>query len=385
MRVLYVSHTSQVSGGERSLLDLLAGLPADVTSVVACPDGPLAARVQALGIPIHRLQGTDASLRLHPRHTTRAVAHLARSAVAVRGLSRAVGAHVIHANSIRGGLVTAGARRLGSPPTIAHVRDRLPPGRASLLALEAILRGNDLLVANSRYTAASMPPRPSVRVVFNPVDLDRFDPRRMDREAARAGLGLRDDRPVLAVIAQITPWKGQDDAIRLTRLLKDRGRPVRLLVVGAVTFASDATRYDNAAYRIGLDRLVAELGLRDDVVFTGQREDVPAILRATDVLLVPSWEEPFGRTVIEGMAMGVAVVATCVGGPAEIVSDGDDGLLLAPRRPDLWADTVGRLLADPEQRARIAQRGRRTAANFSRDRHVAAIVELYSELAGRRA
>lgn len=385
IRVLYVSHTSQVSGGERSLLDLLAGLPADVTPAVACPDGPLAASVRALRIPTHRLLGTEASLRLHPRHTARALAHLARSAVAVRRLSGAVAADVVHANSIRAGLVTAGARRLGAPPTVVHVRDRLPPGRASRLSLEAIVRGNDLVVANSRYTAESMAPRASVRVTSNPVDLARFDPARTDPDAARRSLGLPDDLPVLAVIAQLTPWKGQDDAIRLIGLLKDRGRRVRLLVVGAAKFVSDATRYDNRAYRAGLDRLVDALGLRDDVVFTGELEDVPLVLRATDVLLVPSWEEPFGRTVIEGMAMGVPVVATCVGGPAEIVTDGDDGLLLAPRRPDLWADAVGDLLARPQHRARIAERGRRTAATFSRERHVAAIVELYRELARKRA
>lgn len=385
LRILFVSHTSQISGGERSLLDLLAGLPAAISPIVACPDGPLTERVRALRIPVRRLQGTDASLRLHPRHTPRAIGQLALGAVTVRRLSGAVGAQVVHANSIRAGLLTAGARRLGAPPSLVHVRDRLPPGRASRLSLQTILRGNDLVVTNSRYTAGSMPPRPSVRVVFNPVDLERFDAQRTDRGAARASLGLHDDRAVLAVIAQITPWKAQDDAIRLTHLLKDRGHRPRLLVVGAATFVGDATRYDNKAYRAELDRLVDDLGLRDEILFTGQREDVPAILRATDVLLVPSWEEPFGRTVIEGMAMGVAVVATCVGGPAEIITDGDDGLLLAPRRPDLWADTVGRLLADPEQRARIAERGRRTAANFSRERHVAAIVELYSELAGRRA
>lgn len=385
MRVLYVSHTSQVSGGERSLIDLLAGLPADVTPVVACPDGPLAARVRALGIPTHPLQGTDASLRLHPRHTSRALAQLARSTVDVRRLSGRVAADVVHANSIRAGLATAGARRLGAAPTVVHVRDRLPPGRASRLSLGAIVRGNDIVVANSRYTAASMASRASVRVVANPVDLARFDAARTDRDAARVSLGVSGDLPVLAVIAQVTPWKGQDDAIRLTGLLKDRGRRARLLVVGAAKFVGDATRYDNRAYLAGLVRLIDELGLRDEVLLTGEVEDVPLVLRATDVLLVPSWEEPFGRTVIEAMAMGVPVVATSVGGPAEIVTDGDDGVLLAPRRPELWADAVGDLLARPQHRARMADRGRHTAATYGRDRHVDAIVELYRELASRRA
>ena len=108
------------------------------------------------------------------------------------------------------------------------------------------------------------------------------------------------------------------------------------------------------------------------------------MLAATDVLLVPSWEEPFGRSVIEAMAMGVAVVATSVGGPAEIVADGDDGLLLAPRRPQQWADAVGDLLADRPRRDRIAERARLSAARFGREHHVEAIVALYRELISAR-
>lgn len=388
MRILYVSHTSEVSGGERSLLDLLGGLPGDVEPVVACPDGQLAEAVHAMGIATRRLPGTQLSLKLHPRHTTAAAAQLARSSVSVRRASKEVAADVVHANAIRAGLITAGAKLLRGPPSIVHVRDRLPQGRASRLSLAAIGRGNDLIVANSRYTAASMAgiaSRASQRVVANPVDLERFDPSRIDARSARTSLRLPQDAVILAVVAQITPWKGQDDAIRIAALLRGRGHDVRLLVVGAAKFVDGARRYDNRTYRDSLDTLVDELGLGENVVFAGELEDVPRVLRATDVLLVPSWEEPFGRTVIEAMAMGTPVVATDVGGPAETITDGEDGILLAPRRPELWADAVGGLLADPPRLAVLAERGVLRAQSFSRERHVAAIVALYLEVASSRA
>lgn len=386
LRVLYVSHTSQISGGERSLLDLLRGLPPSIQPLVACPQGPLAATVRELGVPVHDVRGTDGSLRLHPLHTPRAISEMFRSAMAVRRIASAAAADVVHANSIRAGLMVTGARRRGGPPTLVQVRDRLPRGQASNLSLGAIARGTDLIVANSRYTAQSLSSRPSVRVVASPVDLERFNGALIGRDVARATLGLPDDDlPVLSVIAQLTPWKGQDDAIRALGLLRELGCRARLLVVGDVKFASNATRYDNRAYRAGLERLVDELGLSGDVIFTGELEDVPLVLSATDVLLVPSWEEPFGRTVIEGMAMGVPVVATSVGGPAEIVTDGHDGILLVPRRPDLWAAALCDLLARPEHRARIARRGLTTAASYSREHHVGAIVGLYRELAPSRA
>src|SRR5207244_4255122 len=102
------------------------------------------------------------------------------------------------------------------------------------------------------------------------------------------------------------------------------------LVVGEPTFTSGATRYRNEAYDESLRQLAAELGVSESVSFLGGREDVPEIVRSLDVLLVPSWEEPFGRTILEGMAMEVPVIATNVGGPPEIVADGKDGLLLPP-------------------------------------------------------
>lgn len=386
LRVLVASHTSRMSGAELSLLDLLRGLPASVEPIVGCPPGPLVAALADLGVATRSLAGTDGSLRLHPTRTPLAVAELARAAVALRRLCAATGADVVHANSIRAGLVSAGARVLGAPPTLVHVRDRLPPGRAATLSLRLVARGNDMLVANSEFTAsglAAATARTPLRVVHNPVDLARFDPTLHDRRTARARLELDDDDVVLAIVAQLTPWKAQDDAIRVTGLLRDRGWPVRLLVVGAAKFVSAATRYDNRAYERGLPALAAELGLRERVDFTGERSDVALVLRATDVLLVPSWSEPFGRTVLEGMAMGVLVAATSVGGPAEIIRHGVDGLLLAPRRPQQWATAIERLLVDPARRDRIAAAARQRARAFDRDRHVEAIVALYRELAGR--
>ena len=83
----------------------------------------------------------------------------------------------------------------------------------------------------------------------------------------------------------------------------------------------------------GLRELVAREGLQDRVSWLGEREDVPELIGALDVLLLPSWEEPFGRALIEAMALGVPVVATSVGGPPEIVEQGRQGYLLAPRAP----------------------------------------------------
>jgi L-malate glycosyltransferase len=187
------------------------------------------------------------------------------------------------------------------------------------------------------------------------------------------------------MVAQITPWKAQDDAIRALAQIKPRHPKARLLLVGSAKFVSRATRFDNRAYLRELERLTHDLGLTDSVTFLGEREDVPELLRASDLLLAPSWDEPFGRCVAEGMAMRLPVIATAVGGPAEIVEAGTSGLLLPPRSPDAWAEQVDRLLADPEERARLGAAGRtRVATSFSVDAHVAAVLSVYREALGHR-
>lgn len=380
--VLYVSHTSHVSGGERSLLDLLPLLPPAVRPVVASPAGDLAERVGALGVELHRTPGTDASLRLRPVASAQAVAAMARAALAVRRIARRTGADLLHANSIRAGLVASLASALGAPPAVVHVRDRLPPGPVSTLVLGLLARRAAALIGNSSYVLVPIGSGPALRrVIHSPVDLQRFAPGRAGRAEARRRIGVAERGPILGVVGQLTPWKAQDDAVRVVGLLRPRFPRIRLLVVGSAKFVSAETRFDNRAYVEELHRLVHRLGLEGHVAFLGEREDVPEILAALDVLLVPSWEEPFGRVVAEAMAMGVPVAATEVGGPREIMESGREGLLLPPRAPGRWAAALAPLLGgDPS----LEEMGRAGAARASGElgasAHAARVTRVYEEV-----
>jgi glycosyltransferase involved in cell wall biosynthesis len=361
MRVLYVNHTAQVSGAEEALLDLVRALPSDVEALVAAPAGPLSERLRALGIEVLPIAATDGSLRLHPVYTPRALVQLARAGTAIARQAKRVRADAIHANSIRAGLSATLARVAGAAPPLVHVHDCLPPGRISDLTRRTIGRGAAVVLANSEYTArrfAVPGARAELRVVNYGIDDARFDPARIARADARGRLGLGEDEIVLAVVGQLTPWKGQDHAIRLVARLRSEHPGIRLVLAGSAKFTSRATRYDNLAYVRGLHALTEELDVRDRVSFVGERDDVPELLRAIDVALVPSWEEPFGRAVTEALAMEVPVVATEVGGPPEIVVDGVNGFVLPPTDLDRWQQTVSRLAADPVLRAEMGRRGR---------------------------
>lgn len=382
MKILFVNHTGLRSGAEESLLSLIAGLPGEVSPVLACSAGPLANAAGDLGVPVIALPEIEGSLRLHPLHTTRAIARIGRSALTIRRIARRTGADIVHANSTRAGLSTSLAARLGGPPTVVHVRDCLPPGAASSATRALVMRGSAMVIANSTYTAKSFDGHGQVpmRAIHNPVDLGRYSAGRVDRDRTRADLGLQPDEPALGVIGQLTPWKGQDTAIRALATLVGAKPKAKLLLVGEARFVSDATRFDNRAYVQGLEELTGELGLNDAVRFLGHRNDIPDLLAALDVALLPSWEEPFGRVIVEAMAAGTPVVATAVGGPPEIIEDGVDGMLVPPREPELWADAVISVIEDRALRERMVSEGRRTATRFASDRHVAQVVEAYREV-----
>jgi D-inositol-3-phosphate glycosyltransferase len=96
------------------------------------------------------------------------------------------------------------------------------------------------------------------------------------------------------------------------------------------------------------------------------------------MLLAPSWEEPFGRALIEAMALRVPVLATEVGGPREILTDGREGYLLPPRAPRAWARAARRIAEDPVHARELGDAGRRRVeAHFTVERHVSAMCEIY--------
>jgi glycosyltransferase involved in cell wall biosynthesis len=382
MRVLYVSHTAHVSGAEEALCDLLEGLPPEVERVAAIPRGPLSDRVGALGVPVMDVTATDGSLRLHPAWTTQALVQLTGAGLQVRRAAAKVRADVVHANSIRAGLSASLATRLGAPRALVHVHDCLPPGPVSTLTRRTIGRHAATVVANSAHTARRFDTgsfHADMRVVHYGIDANRFDPARIDRASARARLDLDDGDVALAVVGQLTPWKGQDHAIRVLARVREHGSPARLFLAGSAKFVSRATRHDNPTYVRDLHELTRALGVGEHVTFLGQSDDVPALLRGIDVALVPSWEEPFGRAVTEALAMAVPVVATDVGGPAEVIAAGEDGFVLPPRDLDRWTETVELLAREPRRRATMGERGRaRVTRRYSMPAYVEGMIEAYT-------
>jgi D-inositol-3-phosphate glycosyltransferase len=188
---------------------------------------------------------------------------------------------------------------------------------------------------------------------------------------------------LIGQIAQITPWKAQDVSIRALAELRAGGLDVHLLLVGQVAFGGKRVRFDNHAYLDSLERLVDELDVRHAVHFLGQRDDVPELMRALDLALLPSWEEPFGLVTVESMALGTPPLVSAAGAGPELVDDGVTGRVLPPKRPDLWAQAADELLRDPDRLELMGERSRPAASRFRDDVHAAEMLAVYEHaLAG---
>jgi len=185
---------------------------------------------------------------------------------------------------------------------------------------------------------------------------------------------LRPSGDTLLAFGRVVTEKGFDLALRALALL-----PVetRLVLAG-----------DGPA-RPGLEALAAELGVTSRVDFRGwvHPDDVPALINASDCVLMPSrWREPFGLVAVHAGQMGRPLVAARVGGLPEIVRDGETGLLVPPEDPATLAAAIRRLQGDPAFAARIGAAARRhTTEHFSMDRCAADYSALYARLLRARA
>ena len=404
-RILFADHTAKMGGGEIALLNLVSAL--DRTRfepvVVLASDGPLVGRLRGAGIETHVLP-LDASL-IDTRKDSLGLASLLKVRQAVIAAlyvwrlarwARRRGVSLIHTNSLKSDLYGGLAGRLAGIPVVWHVRDSingeyLPPRIAAVFRWLARTVPH-VVVANSESTLRFLEPGREknsavvysgiapedaralgddarARVVHDGYDLQTF-PQQVPPQARPSA-----DGPVITLVGRITPWKGQDVFLRAAARVRERFPNACFWVVGSPMFGEDD-------YERSLHVLADELKLNDNVKFWGQRDDVPALLARTDLLVHASTlGEPFGQVVIEGMAAGKPVIATDGGALPEIVLPGETGLLVRMGDADAMADAICALLADPARAAAMGTAGwRRVQEKFTITHTVRKVETVYDQM-----
>lgn len=383
LRVVFVDHVARLSGGEIALLRMLPELSRHVdVTVILGENGPLAERLRASGVSVEimplepRLRDLRRSSIRPGGLELRALLGLPGYVLRMRRRIRELEADIIHTNSLKAALYGGVAGRLAGVPVVWHLRDRISndylPGLAVILVrwLSRVLPA--AVIANSRETMSTIPQRPRRSVVYNSVVYDAILSRAAEaREKEREHAG-----PMVGVVGRLSPWKGQDVFLEAFAAAF-RETDVRARIVGDALFGEDE-------YAATLRRKAEQLGIARQVEFRGFREDIWAELREIDVLVHCSVHpEPFGYVVLEGLAAGVPVVAANAGGPAELITSGVNGILTTPgSAPDLAA-ALRRLVADPDLRTQLALAGQDRSRDFTPERTVAMLLEIYEQVLRR--
>ncbi|HMK98152.1 MAG TPA: glycosyltransferase, partial [Acidimicrobiales bacterium] len=225
------------------------------------------------------------------------------------------------------------------------------------------------VIANSKTTLATLtldrgPKRArALAAIGSPTHLAGTGRPTRAREGAEVTIGM---------VGRIQPWKGQDVFLRAFAAAFPQGG-ANAVVIGGPLFGEDV-------FLSELEELASSLGVAERVRFTGHLEDPYTEMDNLDVLVHASViPEPFGQVVVEGMALGLPVVAAAAGGPAEVITNGIDGMLCPPGDELALAGCLRRLAADPSLRERLGSAAARTARQFAPEAIAARVEEVYKE------
>lgn len=365
--VVHVVHSLAAGGLENGVVNVVAGTGAHVRHAIICLStaGPFARRLPP-GTPVASLDkrpGNDPRLwvrlvrelrRLRP-----AVVHTRNWATwdAVPAARLAAVPAVIHGEH---------GRDVGDPEG-RHRRRNLLRRILAPLVTQFVAVSEDL----GRWLVSVVGiPAAKVCVIRNGVDLTRFVPG--PRDAARRTLGLPRGARVVGTVGRLDPVKDHASLVDAFAELASAFPDAVLAIAG------DGPAGPELAAR------VARLGLGERVRLLGERDDVPRVLRALDVFVLPSVAEGMSNTLLEAMATGLPVVATRVGGNPELVDDGVTGLLVPRRAPRALAAAIARYLDDPHLAALHGKAGRQRAEErFALPVMCEAYARLYRDLAAR--
>jgi glycosyltransferase involved in cell wall biosynthesis len=204
----------------------------------------------------------------------------------------------------------------------------------------------------------------------------------LDRLAGLTAAGAGTIR--VGLVATYARWKGQDLFLEAVKRLMALGqaKPVRFYVIGGPVYRTPSQFSEEE-----LRALAKCLGVANHVGFIPFQEDPAGIYRALDVVVHASTRpEPFGRTIVEAMSCGRAVVASPEGGAREVFRDGHDALGFLPRDPESLAAAIHRLVESDALRSELGVRGRETAvARFARNLMGPRILRVYQDLIARRS
>ncbi len=214
-------------------------------------------------------------------------------------------------------------------------------------------------------------PLQRISTIYNGIPTERYEPSSAVRANIRSALGMIRDQPVVGTVGNLYPVKGQTFLLQAMSSVVRHWPDCRLIIAGRGDLES------------ALKNEAKELGIERNVLFLGYRADIPELLQAMDVFVLPSLSEGLSLSILEAMAAAKPVVATAVGGNPEVIVDSKIGYLVPPGNPGALAEKIIALLQDPLLAHKIGKNSRaRVMQHFSLSAMVNRYLMQYAELLG---
>lgn len=363
--ILYLANSGDIiGGGQISLLGLLKRLNrGKYHPVVVCPAvGSLYDELKRIGVETHIVR-MNTLRNLNFLLWVKTINRLVQ-------LIKSKKIQIIHSNGSRATIFGGIAARLTKTPLIWHVRivnsDKLLDRLLARLASKIIV----ISKAVSRRFNWLKNKEDKIVLVYNGIDLERFKPNVGIRKVR--GESLSSKTPMVVTVGRLDWYKGHKYLLEAAEKIVQTLPDARFLIVG------------DGGYRKRLENQVKQLNLDENVIFTGNRKDIPEILAGIDLFVLSSVSEGFGRAVAEAMACAKTVVATKAGGLSEVVEDGITGRLVSPKNSTALAEAIIELLKDKKKAENMGIAGRKRVEKlFSIERNVKSIEELYKKILTR--
>ncbi len=344
-RILFVSYTAVLGGGELCLLDF-AHAYRETSQVLLLTDGILKKRLEDLGVKVEVAQASRSLANVKVSSglaSLKSIGDLWRLGKQIAQTSKDF--DLIHANNQKGFVVSAIAKLFGGAPVVWHLHDILtadifsPTNRRIAVTLANWFATR--VIVNSQATGeafvAAGGKQELLRIVYNGFDGEVFDRIDSDRaQSLRSELGFPSDCPLIGMFSRLSYWKGQHILLEAASKLPD----VQVLLVGDALFGE-------AEYTEKLKNIAAQPSLQGRVHWLGFRQDIPELMKACDAIAHCSTApEPFGRVIVEAQLAKRPAIATIGGGTNEIIQDGVTGLLIPPNDSQLLAKAMQQIFSD---------------------------------------
>ena len=373
LRVLHVIDRLLVGGTEVGILKVIRGLSDDCFEHRICT-------VRGFDETFARSEGFQGKIYVAGAANSGFQFLLGRLAKTMRDFRP----HIVHSRNW-GAIETLPAARLSGVPVAIHsehgyeldMLKGLPKRRrvfrrAAYAAADAVFTVTEEL--RTYHACQAWLPMERIRVLPNGVDTNRFAYRHREREEIRQRLGFDDESIVLGSVGRLVPIKDHATLLQAAEILLGRGISVKVLLVGTGPELEKHKKFVSGSAR-----------LSGRVVFVGEASEVPALLNAMDVFVLPSLSEGMSNTVMEAMSTSLPTVVTGVGGNPELVESERSGWLFKPGDVKGLVDILERLSHDPKLRNDLGQAAReRVADQFSLDAMICRYRDLYLELATKR-